>query len=296
MSLTSATYGAIGEQEPGFLQEVGAQAISGALMQSLGLARGRDYIKHSAGGVFGGGWQNRFAVAAQSNLMQLAGLDLTSVGTTARDAAFSKRNPYSLFGWQSVRGGYHSQYRASVDSLRGLSPEAARIGRQAAATKLAGAPKTFLQAVKKHPVRMGFQSLGNILGVVSVVSGAYKGYQESGLSGAAVGGARAAGIWAMYGIGEAAVSSVLKVSAAKLALPVAAVAAAGYGAYKALEAGAEHMRDLRQLDMGAPMFDPHGLGYTMRQRSLMELQRSQINGRFMHGNEAVIMSGPMRLF
>jgi hypothetical protein len=74
-----------------------------------------------------------------------------------------------------------------------------------------------------------------------------------------------------------------------VALGAAYFAAAGYAAHSVLKYGRETSRGMRQMEMGSPVVDPHGLGYTMRQRSVMAIQKSMINGRMAMGNEALLL-------
>lgn len=77
------------------------------------------------------------------------------------------------------------------------------------------------------------------------------------------------------------------------AAPIAAVAAVGYGTYKALEHGNAVLRNSRRLEMGKQVADPYGINATMRQRSLQAMSFSQINGRSAFGSEAQLMHIPM---
>jgi hypothetical protein len=51
----------------------------------------------------------------------------------------------------------------------------------------------------------------------------------------------------------------------------------------------EHAIKHATLEMGAPAQDPFGTISTMRQRSIMAIQNSRVNGRTALGNEAMLL-------
>jgi hypothetical protein len=146
-----------------------------------------------------------------------------------------------------------------------------------------------------HQVRMGLGlrgSLGERLiggGVGALVT--YQGFREGGITG----GAKALGenIAMNYAFGAA--EYVLPYAA-----PIAAGALVGAAAWQgrtpmqllARPAVRAHMRAFSMLEMGSPVADPLGTMATMRQRSLMAIQRSKINGRSALGQEASYMYRP----
>ena len=141
--------------------------------------------------------------------------------------------------------------------------------------------------------------LGTKLGLAGVGLGMYSGMSPGQLAfeysiGAAAyaGGARVGG-----GVGRAVAS---RVTASKYAVRAGTVvggaagfiaAAAATGAMydfatSAPKKAMEYGRRLRQYETGGGFHDPFGTAYTMRQRSLREVQRSHLNARNALGNEA----------
>lgn len=278
MGATAVVYEGATEHKAGFLHTLGFGLAAGMGSEAIGFGRGNQYIKMARGGVFGGGWQNRFAMGAKGAVFQLGGME----ATTTAVGSIAKRHPFSLFGWRNIQG---EMIEAATKETGGsLARGAAR----------RAVPKSFAQAAKKYPTKMLGQAAGTIFGAAFVGLEAYRGYQEGGLLGAVTASGKEAAMWAMMGVGETLMSSILGAGASSFVAPVAIAAGAAYGGYKALKAGGEVAKNLRHLDMVTPTTDPHGFGYTMRQRSLMAIQKSYINGRLGVGNEALMMHGGMR--
>jgi hypothetical protein len=129
------------------------------------------------------------------------------------------------------------------------------------------------------------RTLTKSLGLLSTAYFAYEGYQNEGVWGAAKG----IGESIAYSTAFAAASTVLGTAA----LPLAAVAAVGIGTYALAEAGIAHEKGLRELEMGGGdqmQNAVHSAGAaTARQRSLMALNNTHINGRMSLGNEGFLM-------
>jgi hypothetical protein len=144
----------------------------------------------------------------------------------------------------------------------------------------------------KSPAGKAFGKIGGIYGLGAAVEG-YMGYQEGGAWGAAKGVASGLAQGAAWQVGETVMASLLGSSvvsaSAGLLLAAAYFATAGYAVHSTLKYGRETSRGMRQMEMGSPVVDPHGLGYTMRQRSVMAIQKSMINGRMAMGNEALLL-------
>jgi len=279
LSISSVSYEEQTGQRAGLLHTAGFGFAGGVFSQAVGFGYGKNYIKMGQGGVFGGGWQNRFAMGAKGAASQLYGMEATKTGV----GRIAKKHPASFLGWRDVQGG------ALEAAMKQPAGSAAR------RTALRSVPKSALGAAMKSPGRMAVRGLGSVLGLGMVAMEAYHGYQEGGVLGAATAAGKEAAMWAMMGVGETAFASMTGFSASAVFLPVAVAAGAAYGGYKAMKYGGEVSKNLRNLDMGTPMIDPHGFGHTMRQRALMGIQRSHINGRMALGSEAVIMStGMMR--
>ncbi len=133
-------------------------------------------------------------------------------------------------------------------------------------------------------------AFGRVAGLGFVIAGAYKGYQEGGVNGAAISVAKDAATWgavrAGMSLGKAGITN-------PFFLGGAAIASIGYGGYKVGEMAREHGRRIRNVEMGGEMIDRFGTMATIRQRSLMALNNSHINARSALGNEAILMHGPM---
>lgn len=137
--------------------------------------------------------------------------------------------------------------------------------------------------------RLGWGTLPKSLGILSTAAAAYSGYQEEGVWGAAKGIGTSV---AFSSLANYAISGVGGASMA-MAAPAIAIAAAGYGAYRLHEAGKKHAKSLRQLEMGGGDQIMQTINTaetaTMRQRALLALNNTHINGRMALGNEAFLM-------
>ena len=129
--------------------------------------------------------------------------------------------------------------------------------------------------------------------------GAYEGFQEGGITGAVGGAAKSVAEWGIFRGATAALGAAFKGTAiggvgsaiGTVGLgPLALAAAAGYGTYKAVQGLAEYGRTQRKMEFHGDMqaFQTRA-AYTMRQRSVQEIQRSHTNGRTVLGNEASYM-------
>jgi len=219
MALSSMAYRAGFGEESGAFSDVGMSFGVGALTEAIGFGRGREIIELSKGGVFGGGWKNRFLLGAKQGSLEAVGLEMKGTKSVFGESALGR------WGGRLFMGGF------TAYSM-------------------------------------------------------YEGYQQGGILGAIKGGIREVAVFgAMRVVGEVAGASIL----GGLSVPVAVGAAAGYGAYKALEYGQSRTRALRETEFVTPVVDPYGTGYTMRQRSLASIQKSYLNGRMAMGNEAVLL-------
>ena len=124
------------------------------------------------------------------------------------------------------------------------------------------------------------------LPLVGNVAWIYGGYKEGGVTGAI--GAAAEGLAFTAGF-EAISTAVGAVGGLPVVLGAAAAAGAGYAGYAFGEAGQRHEKRIREVEMGAEVVDRFGAISTLRQRSLMALQNSHINGRMAIGNEALLL-------
>ncbi len=141
---------------------------------------------------------------------------------------------------------------------------------------------------------------GKWLGRGFVGYSVYSGYKEGGAWGAVKGGATHVATTYAFGVVQKALGmgSSWPVVAG-LGITAAAAGATYYGAtgvapWQALARPyvREHMKKYNQLEMGRPIVDQFGALATMRQRSLMAIQNSKINGRSALGNEATLQFSP----
>jgi hypothetical protein len=159
-------------------------------------------------------------------------------------------------------------------------------------------------------IQKGGRIWGRALGLAGTAYAAYQGYQESGAWGAAKGAAGSVaesyvfGVgWKLLGpygtaagIGGSAIAGTIAGAAAVEIGGAAGGALSGIsisnifskGIFSALARPmvADHMHSLAKLEMGRPVVDEFGTVATMRQRSVMAIQNSKINGRSGIGNEA----------
>lgn len=140
-------------------------------------------------------------------------------------------------------------------------------------------------------ISRGMGKFGRAFGLAYAGYAAYQGYQEGGLTGAAIGVGKTAAEGYVFGAALKALGG-----AARFGLPVlagAAIVGGGlYGRAKAAEIGKERYRRHTQVEMGTPVLDPFGSVATMRQRSLRALNNSRLNGMTALGNEASLMYRP----
>ena len=129
--------------------------------------------------------------------------------------------------------------------------------------------------------------LGRVLFPAMTAYSAYSGYKEGGIFGAAKTVATDAAVWGALRAGATMLTN-------PIVLGAAAMAGAGYGAYRFGLAARERAAKTRNLEMGAEVVDMFGTLGTMRQRSLAAINNSRINGRSALGNEALIIAGQYR--
>jgi len=153
-------------------------------------------------------------------------------------------------------------------------------------------------AVTHGARQAGMRGVGKILGkalpgglgLAATGYFAYSGYQEGGALGA------------VKGVGESIAWTTAFKLAGGLANPViggaAIVGAVGLGIYAYGEASQAHVKKLRDIEMGGTGAIMDAIGSmpaaTMRQRSVLALQNTHINGRMAMGNEALYMHTSFR--
>lgn len=154
-----------------------------------------------------------------------------------------------------------------------------------------GINKGFLgKNLKGGIMGQGKFALGSrVFGLAFLGISAAQGYQENGLAGATMNVAKDAATWGAMRAGWSIGKGVL---ANPWVLGGAALGAGGYAAYKIGEASRDRARRIRNVEMGGEVIDRFGTLSTIRQRSLMSLNNSHVNGRMALGNEAILMSTP----
>lgn len=272
MGISSNVVYQSGVAEDSVASRFGMSFAFGGAAEVLGFGRGTQYISRSTGGVLGGGWQNRFVVGAKESLLSLAGIAKTETPF----ARLNARRSHSFFGWRNVQ----------AETI--MAAKALPVGAERSAM-LRGS-KTFFRVLKSSPKKLLGRGALGLVGAAVVIPGIYSKFKNEGFLAGVKEAAIEGGSWAMMGVGEAALATLGGSAALGAAYTVGAVATVGYAGYKALEYGRDVGRGIRNLEMVSPISDPHGLGYTMRQRSVTAIQRSYLNGRCAVGNEAMLMA------
>ncbi len=181
-------------------------------------------------------------------------------------AAFNKAVP-AVFGpgWEGVKAGWNLGRGIGAAGGMGNAIRHARSGMGAA------------KATSSTALAVRTAGVGNAL-------------VKAGTLGKVATAGRAAGI--AWGIGLAGVGAVTATLLSPISLAVmGATAVAGQAAdfYERGTKAGMRERQVRNLEMGAPVADPFGTISTLRQRSLSALQNSHVNGRMALGNEAALL-------
>jgi len=143
--------------------------------------------------------------------------------------------------------------------------------------------------IRKGGLGLVGRTLGKSLGLLSTAYFAYEGYQQEGVWGAAKGVGESIAYSAAFNYVVGAAGG----TALAFAAPVAGIAALAGGAYMLGEAGIKHKKGLRDLEMGGGdqmMQAVTSAGAaTARQRAVMALNNTHVNGRMALGNEGFLM-------
>ena len=283
--------------EPSFFSEIGGTALLGGAMQHgagkfgnwvakkhgyAGVGYGGfAYTQHS--GVLSGGWNNRFALAAKGGMLETFGFEAIE-----DVAGFNKMA--KGFGVEQISGGQKFSFMGAKNAqLRAM-----RVMQNTPYTGVPKVPRSGFAALKAEG--LGLNALGRIAGTAfgayAIYSGVSRGYQQGGVTGAIAGGAKEAAMWAGMHVGATAFASATGMSVGSVLLPAAIIGGLAYGGYKATEYGRDEYKKIGRTEFVAPLVDPLGTGHTMRQRSLMAMQKSHINGKLAIGNEALLLHSP----
>lgn len=185
-----------------------------------------------------------------------------------------------MFSSNAVSGGFLDLAK-NVDELHGAGKWAQVMSKD---TKISDAAiKGILQGEGR--VALAGKTLAAGAGLGFTLYGAYQGWKQDGLTGAMWGAAENVA----WNVGSRLIGSALL---NPYTLGAAAVAGAGYGAYRLGEAAQAHSKRLRNTEfVSTTMIDALGSAgaMTMRQRSVMALQNTHLNARMALGNEALLM-------
>ncbi|MAE81783.1 MAG: hypothetical protein CMB80_03525 [Flammeovirgaceae bacterium] len=181
-------------------------------------------------------------------------------------AAFNKAIP-AVFGpgWQGAKAGFALGRGIGAAGGMGNAIRHARSGMGAA------------KATSSTALAVRTAGVGNALVKAGTIG---RAATAGGLAG-----------WA-WGIGLGGVGAVTATLLSPISLAVmGATAVAGQAAdfYERGTKAGMRERQVRNLEMGAPVADPFGTISTLRQRSLSALQNSHVNGRMALGNEAALL-------
>ena len=238
--------------------------------------RARVAAANPFGGVIGG------KMAAITNRLQGSAMGRAFLGGSAE--AFGFYTP----GMSDQPVGSFLGLRETMSEMGGRTNRVGQLirgGRYSAAARYtaSGAKRAGWKGSAGWAARFGGKTLLKSIGLVSTAAMAYSGYQQNGAMGAARGVGESIAwnvVPRMIGVGLPAM------------LSMGAVAAVGLGGYAVAQAGRAHAKGLRTLEMGTPQILEalSSVGSaTMRQRSLMALNNTHLNGRMAMGNEAAWM-------
>ena len=183
--------------------------------------------------------------------------------------------------------------------FRNIGRSAMGIGAGYLAYKMTGNPVVGL-GVGAAGLALSRGSLGNALGPVATLFGMYQGFREGGLGGAVRGAAESALSWGAFELGKDILSVGFKgttignmaTGLGRLVLNpfVMIPAAIAYGTYRAVKGLAKMGRKSQLTEfVGNMQAFRTEAAYTMRQRSLQEINRSHTNARTILGQEASYM-------
>jgi hypothetical protein len=218
---------------------------------------------------------------------------MESLGFSFKGSMFGTRNLQNL-GFLGTGIGAPGGMRAAFGDIRSpdIKSGSARTIAKSAVTGEAAADK--MGRIRKAgggARRFMGRAFSGALNLAFTAAYAYEGYQQEGMWGAAKG----VGESILWSAGVRAVGGIIGGPVVGVGLAVAAV---GMGGYALAEAGRGHRHRLRELELTAGpeiMNNIYGAGaVTMRQRSLLALQNTHINGRMAIGNEALLIHTPFR--
>lgn len=211
----------------------------------------------------------------------------------ARLSNFNQRYMQGLFG-KSLKAGTIESFGWNLEEFAGGAKNYGFLGWQKWGDEFAGITRNASGAITKTAStaggirgagRVAFGTAGRAIPLLATAYFAYEGYQREGVWGAA------------KGIGESiAYSAAFHYIGGALGAafgPLSIAAGIGVAGYMLGEAGIAHAKGIRQLEMGQSdqmQATVHSAGAaTMRQRSLMALNNTHLNGRMALGNEGFLM-------
>jgi len=204
-----------------------------------------------------------------------------SKGPTMKNWTRAAKRAGSMDGWLARRPGMIGSYFGSNLHRSGIEWTKGMLGAGLTPEMRALGINTWSRAT----------GVMRLLGPAWIAYRAYEGFKEGGPGGAVKGAA--------FALGESYLFPHVAHMAGMAALGGAAMLGMQYGMTGAgpLETLTrplvrEHMRKHAKLEMGRPIHDQFGNVATMRQRSVMAIQNSKINGRSALGHEATLAYSP----
>ena len=196
-------------------------------------------------------------------------------------------DPGRSFGWAGLKG-YKMEYnRVLKQEMAKMTPPMTMIsnsGEEIAVDMVSHGEKAAAEKIaSKKALRFtAGKMFGSAIGMAFFAHDVYAGYKKGGLMGAVAGGAENIATFAAWEVGAAVLGGSLMWGTAGLA-------AAGVAGYALGETAINKEKRLRNLEFatGDSVFSAGA--FTSRQRAMMALQNTHLNGRMALGNEAMLM-------
>jgi len=294
----AAKFRAVAGTWAGSAHRAGSQALSFAggttigKEMGVGFAESFGFMQDPRGqGLLGSGKGTMFSRTGQYSSAGFLGMGTSAAGRYGRMFGQGHAPSWGMGSFQTRSHSIHGQISTGARTA-GLRGQALR-----GAAQKAGQFRAAGHFIKERGVRAAFKGAGGKMGGMGIAGHAlgvgfaahamYTGYQEGGVTGAVGAGVRFGAEWGAMRAGIALLAKA-GIGAGVLA-PLAIAAGGAYGFYQFGEAAQEYGKQMKSLEMGAPIVDPFGTVATTRQRSLMALNNTHINGRMAMGNEGILM-------
>lgn len=140
MALSSTAYRANFSEEPGAFSGVGMSFGIGALTETVGFGRGREITGLSKGGLFGGGWRNRFVLGAKQGSLEAVGLEMRGIKSVFGEGALRRWGGRLFMGGFTAYSMYEGyQHGGVLGAIKGGIREVAVFGAMRVVGEVAGA-------------------------------------------------------------------------------------------------------------------------------------------------------------